>query len=95
MKLTILLILIPFICLSQHYDNEIIIIQEEVQVESKLVPIHYLGKTLLINRNIAIELKLKSGQQINTKQDFYFILAENVKFNNRNKKLKDGNSRPI
>ena len=80
MRLLILLVLLPFFCNGQHYENVKVTIQTQVTKESKLVPVKYKNKTLLIDRNVAIQLKLKSGQQINTSEDFYWILAYNTRF---------------
>ena len=84
-KYILLLILIPFFSFGQHYANTDIIVQTEVQKESKMVPVKYLSRTLLIHRNVAIELGLKRNQEINTREDFYYILNYNTRFINEQK----------
>jgi len=59
---------LPFLSTAQHYDNKVTI-QAEVQKESMLIPVKFENKTLLINKNVAIELKLKEGQEINASKD--------------------------
>lgn len=70
----IFFICLPFLSFGQHYEQ-----LDTIPVKTKFIEVKHQGKTLLVKSEVAKELKLKHGQMINTREDFYYIMFFKIK----------------